>query len=321
MSDSSGCSISVLVVNHDSGRHLRDCLRRLHQLAADWPAAAAGGIELLVVDNASMDGSEKAVEESRRALEASPLSVRLIDAGANLGFGAACNLGAADAGGRYLLLLNPDAWTDARSLRALWRALESDRRLAAAAPALVYPDGSPQFTWAPTVGVAGEAVQRLRNGFEAGAWNHGLLPALLGPFLGPGWFSAACLLLRRSAFEKAGGFDPGFFLYFEDADLGLRLARAGWRQRRVPGARATHVRGVTTGQPPTRALRPEVELHYRASQLRYYDLHRPRWERAWLRRRLRRKFRAHADSEPGRSVLGLLDAPAAARPEIDGRLE
>ena len=112
--------------------------------------------------------------------------------------------------------------------------------------------------------------------------------------------------MRRSAFEGVGGFDEGFFLYFEDADLGLRLARKGWRQRQVEGARARHARGVTTGRRGTRLLSPEVERFYRASQLRYYDLHRPRWERSYLRRRLRRKFGRVADDEQRTALLRLL---------------
>ena len=348
-------AVSVLIVNHNSGAHLRRCLERLRGLAEEWPAEA-GRLEAVVVDNASTDGSADAVREpeprvagrlrrqrARRPAHrhavgepeprvagrlrrqratrpahrhagrrlsgaaASALPVRLIASERNLGFGAACNLAVRETTGRYLLLLNPDAWTDAASLRRLAAALEADSRLGAAAPALRYPDGSPQLGWAPEVGVVGEAIRKFRNRFEGAAWNHRVLPRLLRPFVGPGWFSAACLLVRRSAFEEVGGFDEGFFLYFEDADLGLRLAREGWRQRRAEGARAWHVRGVATGRPGTRRLSPEVERFYRASQLRCYDLHRPRWERAYLRRRLRRKFRRVADEEEKAALLRLLE--------------
>ena len=324
-----GAAVSVLIVNHNAGVHLRRCLERLRALAGEWPADA-GRLEAVVVDNASTDGSADAVRElesrvtgrlrrqrARRPAHrptgrrlsgaaASALPVRLIASARNLGFGAACNLAVRETTGRHLLLLNPDAWTDAPSLRRLVAALEADSRLGAAAPALRYPDGSPQLGWAPPVGVPGEAIRRLRNRFEGAAWNHRGLPRLLRPFVGPGWFTAACLLVRRSAFEEVGGFDEGFFLYFEDADLGLRLARKGWRQRRVEGARAWHVRGVATGRPGSRRLSPAAERFYRASQLRHYDLHRPRWERAYLRRRLRRKFRRVADEERRAALLRLL---------------
>lgn len=294
-------AVSVLVVNHNAGLHLRHCLERLRAVADEWQPGSAG-LETVVVDNASTDGSPEAVRE----LEDQEPAVRLIASARNLGFGAACNLAAREGGGRYLLLLNPDAWIDATSLRRLVEALKSDSRLGVAAPDLLYPDGSLQLGWAPPVGVVGEAIQRFRNRFEGSAWNHALLPRLLRPLLGQGWFSAACLLVRRSAFEEVGGFDEGFFLYFEDADLGLRLARKGWRQRQVEGARAFHSRGVTTGRRGTRLLSPEVERFYRASQLRYYGLHRPRWERSYLRRRLRRKFGRVADDEQRTALLRLL---------------
>ncbi len=297
-------AISAIVVNHNAGRHLHECLHRLRAAAGE---IRGGGLEIVLVDNASTDGSTEAVRQIQEQGSESPSPVRLIALERNVGFGAGCNRAARYAAGRYLLLLNPDAWIDGASLRLLEEALDGDSRLGVAAPALHYPDGSPQFVWAPSVGVLGEAVQRFRNRSEGAAWNHRLLPRLLKPFPGSGWFSAACLLVRRSAFEEVGGFDEGFFLYFEDADLGVRLHRQDWRQRQVKGAGACHLRGVTTGRPGTRLLSPAVERFYRASQLRYYDLHRPRWERSYLRRRLRRKFSRVADEEQRMALLRLLE--------------
>lgn len=306
MSGAESPATSVLVVNHNAGPYLQECLERLRAVAGER-RTQDGSLEIILVDNASTDGSTEAVREfQERGSDPAP-PVRLIPLERNVGFGAGCNTAVRHAAGRYLLLLNPDAWIDGPSLLLLEEALDADSRLGAAAPALHYPDGPPQFVWAPRVGVPGEAVQRFRNRFEGASWNHRLLPKLLNPFLGPGWFSAACLLVRRSAFEGVGGFDEGFFLYFEDAELGLRLARKGWRQRQVEGARAWHARGVTTARRGTRLLSPEVERFYRASQLRYYDLHRPRWERSYLRRRLRRKFGRVADNEQRTALLRLLE--------------
>ena len=312
MSGSEQPAVSALVVNHNAGDWLRLCLESLQAIAEAWRADDAGkpgsraGLEAVVVDNASVDGSTAAVREFESA--ASPaLPVRLIEAGRNLGFGAACNLAAAKSAGRHLLLLNPDAWIDEESLRRLVEAQESDQRLAVAAPSLLYADGSRQFVWAPPVGVLGEAIQRFRNRFENAGWNHSLLPRLLKPSVGAGWYTAACLLVRRSAFEEVGGFDEEFFLYFEDADLCLRLQRAGFRQRLVAEARAWHVRGAVTGADRERRLTPGVERFYRASQLRYYDVHRPGWEGAVLRRRLRRRFGAIEDEEHRTAMLRLLE--------------
>lgn len=313
-------AVSALVVNHNAGSHLRHCLDRLCAVAEEWRAHPAS-LEALVVDNASTDGSLEAALELQEQEPTRPLSVRLIASERNLGFGAACNVAAGEASGRYLLLLNPDAWIDGQSLVRLMEALEADPGLGVAAPSLHYPDGSLQFGWAPPVGFPGEAVQRFRNRFEGAAWNHRLLPGLLKPVLGPGWFSAACLLVRRRAFEEVGGFDENFFLYFEDADLGLRLGRVGWRQRQVNEARALHIRGLTTTTATVEGRRRQeerggrrqpgltvgVEREYRASQLRYYDLHRPRWESRYLRRRLRRKYGSLEEGERRKAVYSVLD--------------
>lgn len=319
MSGSDTPAVSVLVVNYNAGPHLGHCLERLSEIAEEWPAPHAG-LETVVVDNASTDGSLEAVRELGDQ-DPAPPAVRLIASARNLGFGAACNLAARETAGRYLLLLNPDAWIDATSLWRLVEALEADSRLGVAAPRLHYPDGSLQLGWAPPVGVVGEAIQKFRNRFEGRAWNQVLLPRLLRPLLGQGWFSAACLLVRRSAFEEVGGFDEGFFLYFEDADLGLRLGRARWRQRHVEQARAHHIRGVTTSGmsvagrrlqgeqrgPRQSGITVDVEREYRASQLRYYSLHRPRWESRYLRRRLRRKYGTLEDGDRRRAVHSLLE--------------
>lgn len=313
-------AVSALVVNHNAGSYLRHCLQRLCLVAEEWRVHRVG-LEALVVDNASTDGSLEAARELQEREPSRPLSVRLIASERNLGFGAACNVAAGEASGRYLLLLNPDAWIDGQSLVRLMEALEADPGLGVVAPSLHYPDGSLQFVWAPAVGIPGEAVQRFRNRFEGAAWNHRLLPGLLKPFLGPGWFSAACLLVRRRAFEEVGGFDEKFFLYFEDADLGLRLGRVGWRQRQVKEARARHVRGVTTTATMVEGrcrqeerggcwqpgLAVDVERAYRASQLRYYRLHRPRWESRYLRRRLRRKYGSLEEGERRTAVYSVLD--------------
>ncbi len=312
MSGSERPAVSALVVNHNAGDWLRLCLESIQAIAEVWrrddPAkrGSLAGLEAIVVDNASSDGSTATVREFEAA--GSPvLPVRLVEAGRNLGFGAACNLAAAKSAGRHLLFLNPDAWIDEESLRRLVEAQESDERLAVAAPCLAYPDGSRQFAWAPPVSVSGEAIQRFRNRFEQIGWQHDLLPRLLKPLVGAGWYTAACLLVRRSAFDEVGGFDEGFFLYFEDADLCLRLRRAGFRLRDVAGARAWHVRGAVTGADRERRLTPAAERFYRASQIRYYELHRPRWERAVLHRRLRRRFLAIRDEEHRRVMLGLLE--------------
>ncbi len=277
--------ISILVVNHDGRRHLQHCLEQLASQEGDYG-------EIVVVDNASADGS---VEMVRAEFP----SCRLLALEDNVGFGAANNRAAAAAAGDRLLLLNSDAWLAVGALPRLDAALTADPQLALAAPELRYPDERRQFAWAPETGVFGEALQMLRNRFESRAWAHRLPPRWLRPVLGPGWFSAACVLLRRAAFEAAGGFDEEIFMYFEDVDLSRRLRRAGWRLTSVPKAVAYHVKGGS--RPSGRG-----EIEYRRAQLYYYRKHRPAWENRYLRARMRRKFSRCEDPDLRRDLLQLL---------------
>jgi N-acetylglucosaminyl-diphospho-decaprenol L-rhamnosyltransferase len=183
------------------------------------------GDELIVVDNASRDGTAEAVRE-----QAPGASV--IEAGANLGFAAACNRGAEAASGELLCLLNPDAvaqegWRDAieRPLRegrgwAAWQALVTAR----GGSVINTAGGVVHFTGIAWAGRAGEALRESER-----------------PAAGePGFVSGACLAIPRQGFLQAGGLAEEFFLYHEDVDLSLRLRLAGGRLGVETGARVDH---------------------------------------------------------------------------------
>lgn len=300
--------ISVLIVSYNGREHLK------HGLSTLEPQQGPG-VEVLVVDNASTDGSPEMVRESFP-------SVRLLALSENTGFGAANNRAAAVARGDRLLLLNSDAWLDGDALPRLSGAMDADPKIGLVAPQLLYPDGRMQFAWAPETSVLGEALQMQRNRFESRPWAHRLPPRWLQPLFGPRWFSAACILLRRTAFETIGGFDERIFMYFEDVDLSRRLRQAGWQWRYVPEAVAFHVKG---GSRPT----DRGEIEYRRAQLFYYCKHRPRWEQRVLRWKLKRKFMRCPDPDLRAHLLALLStssqdssqrAPAGpSQPETDHR--
>jgi len=259
--------ISVIIVNHNGGGHLRRCLESLRSPGPD--------LEILVVDNASSDGSLGLVREIFP-------EVRVFEQNRNLGFGAANNLAAIEARGESLLLLNADAWLEAGALQRLHERLQREDRLALVAPTLLYPDGRRQFVWSPERGVAGEALQQLRNPFEKRSWVHGAAMRTASRLVGRLWFTAACVLVRSDAFEAVGGFDETFFMYFEDVDLCVRLEKTGWGLAQEPDAVVRHAGGF--------ARHPHVDDVYRPSQLRYYAMHRPRWEAQLIERRLRRRY-------------------------------
>jgi GT2 family glycosyltransferase len=288
--------ISVLVVNHNGERWIERCLS---SLGVPPPA----GVQVVVVDNGSTDGSPELV--AVRFPHA-----RLLRMGHNAGFAVANNVAAACADGQALLLLNNDAWLGAGALDLMGQRLDADSRIGLVAPRLVSLDGRPQFVWSPDRSLLGAAVQRFRNRFEGQWWNHNLLPPLLRLVLGRGWYTGACVLVRRRAFDEIGGFDPGFFLYHEDTDLCLRLRRAGWRLASQPKATVVHAGGL-------RPVDERTELHYRQSQLYFYAKHRPRWEEELVWKHVVKLYESH----PEGAVAGWLRRGGAAQRPVEDAIE
>lgn len=271
--------ISVVIVNHNGGKILLQTLERVGRLG---PLVS----EVIVADNGSTD-------DSREQIERRHPGVLLLRLGRNLGFGAANNRAVAFARAEHVLLLNSDAWPAPGALEKLAAALDRNPKLALACPLLYYPDGKPQFHWAPSTSVFGEAVQKLRNRWE----KHPLVHRLRWPGL---FYTAACVLVRKKAFEAVEGFDERFFLYFEDVDLCLKLRRAGWKMATVPEAKAFHIKGGSQLRQIGEVQPGEVE--YRRGQLAFYRKHRPAWELAFLRKHLQKKF-TQRDPGPGRDAL------------------
>ena len=197
-------------------------------------------IEVVVVDNASTDGTAAHVRERWPA-------VRLIANTENAGYTRANNQAIRATQGDYLLLINADARLEPGCADLLIAALERDRRGAIAGPRLVFGDGSWQ-RW--TAG---------RSPSLAAAANHYLFldrlsPRLRGLYLSsdvrePGavdWVSSACLVARRDAVEEVGLMDEGFFVYMDDVDLCQRVRDRGWRVWYEPRAQAVHFMGRST---------------------------------------------------------------------------
>jgi len=203
--------------------------------------AALDGVDAWVVDNGSADGSPEVVRPP----------ARLVQAGENLGFGRAINLVAQLAGDwEWLAVANADTAPEPGAIQALLDAAERDPGAGALAPRLILPDEStqhsvhpfwtPRFAWDFTRGRHrrdpswGDA-QCLEGFWDAERERR--VPWALGAFL----------LVRRAAWEAAGGFDPAQWLYAEDVDLGWRLRAAGWATRYVPSARVAHAESASIG--------------------------------------------------------------------------
>jgi GT2 family glycosyltransferase len=221
-------------------------------------ASLAGVAEILVVDNASEDGS---------ADVALSLGARVIANPENRGFARAANQAILAARTPLVLLLNPDAELRPGALAALLRGLAADPRVAVVAPLTRNEDGTVQVSFGPDLGPRAERRQkRLVEGVArrdpraldvAERLARGPRP--------PDWLSACCWLARREALLAVGLFDEGFFLYEEDADLCRRLRAAAWRLALVPEAEAVHRLGRSAERSHGRARRA-----YDRSHLRYY---------------------------------------------------
>lgn len=233
--------VAVVIVNHNAGGMIFDAL---NSLAADAPA------ELVVIDNASTDGSPDVIARERP-------DVRLIRNATNTGFAAAANQGVRSTSTPYIVLLNPDAIIRPGALTALAAALDEHPRAAAAGALVLNPDQTVQ----PTKRAFPSLWQSALHGLLGIVWpgNPGTRAYTLAdaPFDEPDvvdWVAGTAVVLRRDAFEAVGGFDEDFFFFVEDVDLCRRLWDAGWQVWFEPRAVVEHAWGASWTQRPLRFL-------------------------------------------------------------------
>jgi N-acetylglucosaminyl-diphospho-decaprenol L-rhamnosyltransferase len=245
--------VDVVVVSYNSADHLRECVEPLAGL--DW-------VNVVVVDSASADDSLASV---------AGLPVQAVPLTDNRGFAHGCNAGARLGSAPHVLLLNPDAVLAPDALRRMVEVAEADPGIGAVAPRITEPDGT--LDWSQ------RRFPRLRSTFAQAFFMHRFFP--LAPWTdelvrdaaaydrpaSPEWASGACLLIRRTALERLGGLDEGFFLYCEDMDICRRLRDEGLDVRYEPGAVCVHEGGASA---PRAALLPVLA----ASRIRYARKHR-----------------------------------------------
>lgn len=212
-------SVSVLVLNYNSLAHLEANLDSL--LALDYPA---GKLEIILVDNASTDGSVAWVAEAYP-------QIRIVRNGQNLGFAEGNNAGARAAQGEWVAILNPDVRVRSDWLRELVRPTRSDPAVASVASKMLNWDGS-------AVDFGGAAINFMSWGNQPGIGDPNLARYdEAGPLLFP---CGGAMLIRRDPFLEVGGFDPDYFAYFEDVDLGWRLWLLGHKVVYAPQAVVYH---------------------------------------------------------------------------------
>jgi GT2 family glycosyltransferase len=272
--------ISTVIVAYQSGEFLHRCLA----------AVGSGHGELVVLDNGSPDPG---------GLPDGLGDIRLIRRPRNDGFGSAANEGVAATAGRWVLLLNPDAWPIDDGIERLVEFAESRPGLGATGPLLFDEDGQPQrSTIRPPLGAASLAIwaafpKAVTRAYAV--WRRVTGALGRGRMRPDEFLQGSALLVRRDAFERIGGFDENFFMYGEDADLCARLRDAGWGVELCRAARFVHVGGGSSRSEPA-----DMHVELLRSWLRLIAKLRGTREAERARRWLLRAMRARgwASREP-----------------------
>jgi N-acetylglucosaminyl-diphospho-decaprenol L-rhamnosyltransferase len=255
-------ALTVTIVDHNHGAWLPACLRSLE----DHPYTL-GPFDVVVVDNASEDGSADEIASER---------VRVLRQAVRRGFGANQNIAAAVATGDLIFLLNPDAAVGEGTLDRLASALESHQTAVIAAGPVIEADQPPSRPRKyPTPGGAFSkaiGIERIRRS-----------PGQTEAVLDDAWVSGAAFMVRKDRFVEAGGFDESFFLYSEEVDLMRRLTKSGGTVAWVPDAVTTHA-GKTSEAASTHTDMPtRTWVQFARGEMRYMRKHHGRIGEALFR--------------------------------------
>jgi N-acetylglucosaminyl-diphospho-decaprenol L-rhamnosyltransferase len=246
--------VAVVLVTHQTRAEVLGCLAGLPPGEAD---------EVVVVDCGSTDGTAQAVR-------AAAPHVRVLEL-ANAGFGRGANAGVRRTSSPVVVVANADVRFPPGAVRRLADAVLADPERGAVGAQVVYPDGSPQASARRLPDLATALGHALLSRVAPGnPWTRRYRAADADPTRPrhADWLSGCAVALRRDAFDAFDGFDPGYFLYVEDVDLGTRLRRAGWRLWYEPAVRVTHRVGASTGRHRARAV-----VHHARSLDRYVATH------------------------------------------------
>jgi len=253
--------LSIIIVTYNSAREIDDALRALRQ-----PGPQVDH-EIVVVDNASGDGTPAHVR-------AAWPDVRVIDAGANLGFAAANNIGIRQSSSEIVLLLNPDTRAAGEAVDRLVACLETRREAAIVGPRIVDAEGHAELSFGSMISPLAELRQKVLvhgSGRRLPVLTN-LVERMTRRTREVDWVSGACLMIRRADLEAAGLLDERFFMYTEDVDLCAAVRARGRRVVFLAEVQIEHLRGRSVRTAP----RVTADA-YRRSQLAFYEKHHPGW--------------------------------------------
>ena len=232
---------SIVIVTFNSRSTIRDCLS---------PLVNMPHTEIIVVDNDSKDETALLIAQDFP-------SITLMTLPDNIGFGGACNIGVAASSGSFVFFLNPDAVAAPHVITRLCEFLEGHPKAGIVGGRLLDPLGQPLQSMGDRPSLFGLVMDKPLGLLAKSIKSRGIVRKILGNLSRKFrlsntsekvvWVSGAALCCRRSTWEAIGGFDENFFLYYEDVDLCLRAAQAGWEVWHAPDAVVSHQSGASFG--------------------------------------------------------------------------
>lgn len=255
MTNNQSPAVSVIIVSYNVSKFLLGCLKSLYDHQCNIP------FEVIVVDNNSTDDTIPKVQENFP-------QVRLIDSGRNMGFAAANNLGATFARSNFLYLLNPDTLVLDNAIQELHSFLVSNQSAGAAGSDLKNPDGTLQPSCFPFPTLSREAWRLFHldkifhyGSYPQSTWDKNK-PRKVDVIQG------TSLMVKRSVWEKLGGFDDSFFMYSEEFDFCYRMKKEGFERFWVPSSKIIHFGGQSTSQ-----FAQEMFLQLYRAKIQFFKKH------------------------------------------------
>ncbi len=281
--------LSIVIVNWN----VRDLLRgTLASIAAGQGELT---IQTIVVDSGSQDGSVAMVADEFP-------DVTLIACPENVGFARGNNIGFAEAGGRYVLLLNPDTVVVGDALTVMVDRLRQDTSIGALGPQLLNPDG--------TVQSSRRRFPTVATGLFESTWLEGVAPSgVLDRYYMADrpddratevdWVTGAAIMVPREVIQDVGGLDEGYFMYSEELDWCRRIKEAGWQIVYEPAAQVVHYVGQSSDQAVTAR-----HINFQQAKLRYFRKYHGRTTAAALRQFLLLSYASQIAVEGAKGAVG-----------------
>ncbi len=251
--------LSIVVLSYNTKTLTLNCIKSIANRYGS--EINKGELEIIVVDNASTDGSQSAILNIKNKIS----NMQLIENKANVGFARGCNIGAGNAEGKYILFLNSDTQILDKGFLNMLDFLESHPEVAILGGKLHNTDGSVQLSAGKFYTLFNLVVMLL------GMERFGMLRSSPDKIKQVDWVSGACMMLNKEIFKKLGRFDEHFFMYMEDMELCFRYKKLGLLTYFYPNIRVMH-KGLGSSN------RAFAVLHIYKGILYFYKKHKSFWQ-------------------------------------------